>query len=420
MYRADLETPGTASPELGDAGVSLEDEINPPARNVGLAHDYLLVMRGAERTFAAMADTWPSADIYTSLYCREGTRGSFDGRRIRVSGLQRLGLRQRGFRCLLPLFPRAFESLHVEDCDLVVSSSSAFAHGLRPRHDATHVCYCHTPFRYAWHERSTALAEAPFGTRTLLSHQLDRIQRWDRIASERVTHYIANSRQTQERIEQFYGRESVVIHPPVDVNKFAPGEPLDYFLLVTELVAHKRVDVALEAARIAGAPIKVVGTGPETARLRARFPEVDFLGRVSDHELAGLYAGARAFLVPGVEEFGIAAVEAQAAGRPVVAVGAGGVLETVVDGETGVLLPGGGVDEFAEAIREIDFDRFRGEAIARHADRFSTSRFQRQLRTEVRRILRRRRGGTHPPQSGQRARRFQPPRRETSFHHIDG
>ena len=357
------------------------------AMNVGLVHDYLLVMRGAERTFAAIADCWPDGDVNTTIYSRDGTGGRFDRRRIHTSYLQRLGVRQRGFRLLLPLFPSAVERLPVGDCELIVSSSSAFAHGVRPAPGAVHVCYCHTPFRYAWHARGTALAEAPRPLRPALARVLDRIGRWDLEAAGRVTHYVANSRQVQERIARLYGRESVIIHPPVEVDRFTLGEPLDYFLVVTELVAHKRIDVALEAARQAGVPIRIVGTGPELARLRARFEEAEFLGRVDDEELARLYAGARALLVPGVEEFGIAAVEAQAAGRPVIAVGEGGVLETVIDGETGVLLPRGDVGEFAEAMREVDFDRFRGDAIASHAESFSTARFKERLKAEVERAL---------------------------------
>jgi glycosyltransferase involved in cell wall biosynthesis len=354
---------------------------------VGLVHDYLLVMRGAERSFAAIAECWPQAPIYTSLYSRDGTEGRFDGRRVETSYLQRLRVGQSRFRLLLPLFPRAVERLPVGDHRLIVSSSSAFAHGVRPAAEAVHVCYCHTPFRYAWHERDTALAEAPRPLRPLLAATLERIRRWDLEASKRVTHYIANSRSVQGWIARLYDREAVVIHPPVEVERFRSGEPGDYFLVVGELVAHKRAEVALEAARRAQRPVKVIGTGPELSRLRVRFPDVEFLGRVSDAELARLYAQARALLVPNIEEFGIAAVEAQAAGRPVVALGEGGALETVVDGDTGVLLARGDVDEFAEALRDVDFDRFDPGAISAHAAGFSKARFQQRLRAEVERLV---------------------------------
>jgi glycosyltransferase involved in cell wall biosynthesis len=346
-------------------------------------HDYLLVMRGAERTFAAIAECWPQAPVYTTLYSADGTQGRFDGGRVETSYLQRLRVGQSRFRLLLPLFPRAVERLPVGDHRLIVSSSSAFAHGVRPAPGAVHVCYCHTPFRYAWHERDTALAEAPRPLRPLLAATLERIRSWDLEASKRVSHYIANSRSVQERIARLYDREAVVIHPPVEVERFRPGEPGDYFLVAAGLVAHKRVEVALEAARKAQRPVKVVGTGPELGRLRARFPDAEFLGRVTDAELARLYSQARALLVPNVEEFGIAAVEAQAAGRPVVARGEGGVLETVVDGETGVLLARGDVDEFAEALRDVDFDRFDPGTAVANTRRFSTDRFKRQLIAEV-------------------------------------
>jgi glycosyltransferase involved in cell wall biosynthesis len=351
--------------------------------SVGLVHDYLLVMRGAERTFSAIADCWPDAPIYTTLYSAEGTGRAFDRRTIRTSWLQRLPMRQSGFRALLPLFPRAVERLPVRDHRLVVSSSSAFAHGVRPGPEAVHVCYCHTPFRYAWHEHDAALAEVSRPMRPLLSRVLGRIRRWDLEAAGRVSHYIANSRMVQDRIARLYGREAAVIHPPVEVERFSVGEPGDYFLVVGELVPHKRVEVALEAARIAGQPVRVVGTGPDLARLRSRFGGARFEGRVSDEELSRLYSQARALLVPNVEEFGIAAVEAQAAGRPVVAVGSGGVLETVVDGETGVLLDAGDVPEFAEALREIDFYRFDSAAIRNHAAQFSAARFRERLEAEV-------------------------------------
>jgi glycosyltransferase involved in cell wall biosynthesis len=359
---------------------------------VGLAHDYLLVMRGAERTFAAIADTWPGAPIYTLLHDPAGTNGAFAGRTVVTSPLQRLGVRQRGFRRLLPLFPAAVERLPVAGHDVVVSSSSAWAHGLRARADACHVCYCHSPFRYVWHERERALSEAPAPLRPVAARVLERIRRWDVGAAARVTHYVANSRITAERIAAFYGLEAAaVVHPPVEVDRFrAPAvEPEDWFLLVSEVTAHKRIEVALEAASRAGARVRVVGEGPDLARLRARYAgTAEFLGRVGDEELASLYARCRAFAMPAIEEFGIAAVEAQAAGRPVLAAAAGGALETVADGETGVHVPPGDAGAFAEAMRAVDWDRFDPAAIRARAERFAPERFRERLRAEVERLCR--------------------------------
>jgi glycosyltransferase involved in cell wall biosynthesis len=355
--------------------------------SVGLVHDYLLTMRGAERTFAAIADCWPDAPIYTTLYSEQGTELRFGSRQVHTSYLQQLGVRQHGFRRLLPLYPRAVERLPVSRHDLVVSSSSAFAHGVRPRAGAVHICYCHSPFRYAWHENELALEEAPWIARPLARRMLGRIRRWDLAAAARVTHYIANSALTRERIHAYYGRESTIVHPPVDIDWLEPGTPGDYFLVVTELASHKRVHVALEAARAAGKPIKVVGAGPELGRLRARFGDsAEFLGRVSTDELARLYPGALALLVPNVEEFGIAAVEAQAAGRPVVPVDAGGTRETVANGDTGVLVDDPSSDAFAEVLREVDFERFSSAAIRRHAEQFSRDRFVDRFTAEVSRL----------------------------------
>ena len=355
--------------------------------STGLVHDYLLVMRGGERTFAAIADCWPEAPIYTLLFDDEGTDRRFHGRTVHPSYLQRLGIRQKGFRRLLPLYPRAAEHLPVQDHDVVVSSSSAFAHGVRPGPCAVHVCYCHSPFRYAWFERQRALEEAPRVARPLLRGVLRRMRAWDLEATERVTHYVANSQITRERIQQVWGRDSQIVHPPVEVDRFEIGSPEDFFLVVMELVRHKRVELALEAAKRAGRPIKVVGTGPDLERLKALHGDhAEFLGRVSDEQLVDLNARALALIVPNVEEFGIAAVETQAAGRPVVAVDAGGVRETVVNGSTGVLVPVGDLDALTEALRETDFTRFSPERIRQHAYGFSTQAFQAKFKAEVARL----------------------------------
>jgi glycosyltransferase involved in cell wall biosynthesis len=232
-----------------------------------------------------------------------------------------------------------------------------------------------------WHERERAVAEARRPARFALGVVLSRIRVWDVAASRRVTHYVANSRLTQRRIADSYGRDSVVIHPPVDVERFgAPRPPGDYFLFVGEVTTHKRVEWAVDAARAAGVRLKIVGEGPDRARLAAGAARgVEFHGRLDDDELRGLMARARALVVPNVEEFGIAAVEAMAAGRPVVAPAAGGTLETVVDGQTGVLFDADSPHEIAEILREVDFDRFDGATIAAHAARFSAKRFRAEL-----------------------------------------
>jgi glycosyltransferase involved in cell wall biosynthesis len=351
--------------------------------SVTLAHDYLLVMRGAERTFAAMADAYPDAPIYTLLYDEQGTNGRFADRQITTSPLQRLGVRQAGFRRLLPLYPLAVRRLRPPPSRIVLSSSSAFAHGIHVPDGAVHVCYCHAPFRYAWYEQARALAETPALLRAPMRAQLAAIRRWDLAASRRVDHYIANSELTRERIRLYYGRDSRIVHPPVETHRFTPGEPGEALLVVSEIVRHKRVQVALEAARRAGAPIRVVGSGPDLAELSSAYPEAEFLGRASDEELVGLYARARAVIVASMEEFGITAVEAQAAGRPVIAAAAGGALETVIDGETGLLARLDDVDSFAQAIARVDAMPFDPQRAVSNAARFSVESFRRRLAGEL-------------------------------------
>jgi glycosyltransferase involved in cell wall biosynthesis len=353
-----------------------------------LVHDYLLVHRGAERAFAAIASCWPGAPISTLLFDRAAMGSHFAGHEVRTSHLQRLRVGQQQFRRLLPFFPAAAERLPVTGHPLVISSSSAFAHGVRPDPGAVHVCYCYTPFRYAWHERDRAREEAPRLLRPALDVALDRVRRWDLKASTRVTHYIAISEFGRERIEATYGRSAEVIHPPVETHRFSPGEPEDFFLVVTELVRHKRVEVALEAAKRIGAPIKVVGVGPDLARLRALYGDVaQFVGRLSDTELAALYPRARALVVPNVEEFGIAAIEAQAAGRPVIAPCAGGTRETIADGETGVLVNSPTAENIAEIMSTVDFSRFDQQRAVRQAQRYSVETFKTRFRAAVERAV---------------------------------
>lgn len=368
-----------------------ERHVDPPpsaGERVALAHDYLLVMRGAERSFAAIAEMYPHAPIFTLLYDELGTGGRFAGRSISTSPLQRLGIGQSNFRRLLPLYPWAIGQLELPASDVVLSSSSAFAHGVRTPAGAVHVCYCYTPFRYAWYEQERALSETPRALRPALRWQLRRIRRWDLAASARVDAYIAISALSRERIRRYYGREAPIVYPPVETQRFSPGNPGEALLVVSELVRHKRVHVALEAARRARAPIRVAGSGPDHAALREAYPEAEFLGRVGDEELARLYASARAVVVPSMEEFGITAVEAQAAGRPVIAAAAGGALETVLDGVTGRLARLDDVESFARAIEHVDELDFDPARAVENAERFSVRAFQRALAEQVAGALR--------------------------------
>lgn len=355
---------------------------------MALVHDYLLVLRGAERTFAAMADIWPDAPIYTLLYDEAGTQGRFANRDVRPSSLQRLPLDQSSFRALLPVFPSAARRLPLQNYDVIVSSSSAFAHGVLPGPEARHVCYCHSPFRYAWHEHRRALDEVPGWVRPGLAIALRRHRHFDREAAKQVTGFIANSQITRARIRRYWGRDALVVHPPVDVERFrAIADPDDFVLWVGEVVSHKRPELALEAAQRAGQRVKVVGTGPELARLQARFSNAEFLGRVDDQHLADLYARAKALVVSNIEEFGIAAVEAQAAGCPVIAADGGGARETVISGETGWLVDADDARALAEAMRRDTSSLCDRQTRQEHARRFSPEAFQARMVAAVTEVL---------------------------------
>jgi glycosyltransferase involved in cell wall biosynthesis len=368
---------------------------------VALVHDFLIGVRGAERVFFEICDLYPDADVFSPIYDEQGTEGRLAGRNVHSSFLQRVRPGKRTFRGLLPLYPAAIRSFDLSGYDLVISSSSAWAHAARRGDDATHVCYCHNPFRYAWNERDRTLAERRDpATRALLGAFLSRWRDWDRAAARRVDRYVTNSRTTQLRIDDCFGVDSTVVYPPVDTHRFVPGEARSHYVLLSALMSHKRIDLAVEAFNRLGLPLVVVGDGPDEGRLRALAgPTVHFAGRVDDERAAQLLASARAVVVTSVEEFGIAAVEAQAAGRPVIAAGAGGALETVVEGVTGTLWDGD-ADELAAAVADFDALAIDPAACVENARRFDTAIFREAFPREVDAALLERHGVTGAQVSG--------------------
>lgn len=354
--------------------------------SVALVHDFLLDVRGAERVFLELCSIWPEADIFTAVYDEAGTEGRFANRNVHSSFLQRLRPSSRTFRFLLPLYPTAIESLDLSGYDLVVSSSSAWAHAVLCDERTVHVSYCHNPFRYAWSERERTLTERPDPvSRALLRGLFRRWRQWDWIAAQRTTRYVANSGITRDRIRSYFGRESEVVYPPVDTGRFSPGPVGDHYVVVSELMAHKQIEVAVEAFNRLKLPLVIVGDGPNGGRLRRLAgPTVTFMGRVPDATVERAVQSARAMIVTAVEEFGIVAVEAQAAGRPVIARAAGGVLETVIDGVTGCFWSGG-ADELVSAVRSFDDASISPAACAGNAARFSQHRFREDMLLQVRR-----------------------------------
>jgi glycosyltransferase involved in cell wall biosynthesis len=354
------------------------------APRVALVHDFLLDLRGAERVFLVLCDLFEDADVFTAVYDDEGTEGRFAHRTINTSFLQRMRPTARTFRALLPLYPYAMEALDLSAYDLVVSSSSAWAHGVIAGDHAVHVCYCHNPFRYAWNAREQALDGRGALSRAALSVIFRRWREWDWIAAQRVDQYVANSETTRNRVSRYFGRDATVVHPPVETERFAPGTPGDSYVVLAELMPHKRIDVAVRAFSRLGRPLTVVGDGPDARRLRRMAgPSVRFTGRIGDAEVATLLASCRALVVPSTEEFGIAAVEAQAAGRPVIALRDGGVCETVVEGVTGTFFDAPDPDALAEAVVRFDAGAIDPQACVRNAERFGTGRFADAMREVV-------------------------------------
>jgi glycosyltransferase involved in cell wall biosynthesis len=374
--------------------------MKPSEPRVALVHDFLLDLRGAERVFLALCELFPDADLFTAVYDAAGTEGRFEHRNVHASFLQKLRPDARSFRRLLPLYPYAMEALNLSGYDLVLSSSSAWAHGVLPSEDAVHVCYCHNPFRYAWNAREATLrARGPL-MRAGLGAVLQRWRQWDWIAAQRVDRYVANSETTHRRIARYFTRDSAVVYPPVEIERFAPAPVGDHYVVLSELMPHKRIELAVQAFTTLHRPLVVVGDGPDARRLqRMAGPTVRFTGRVSDAEVARLLSTSRAMIVTATEEFGIAAVEAQAAGRPVVALAEGGVTESVQEGRTGVFYEHPTPEALAEAVLSFDPLSVDPADCVANAQRFSRAAFDAGIRANVAEAL-----ATGPGQRGERRR----------------
>jgi glycosyltransferase involved in cell wall biosynthesis len=347
---------------------------------VALVHDWLTGMRGGERVLEALCERYPDAELFTLLHVRGTVAPVIERRRIHTSALQLLpGIRHYYRECLL-LFPALIEQFDLERFDLVISSSHCVAKSVLTRPGAVHVCYCHTPMRYAWDQFDAYFGAIRIGpvASAAMRAVMDRLADWDRDTADRVDRYVTNSQHVAGRIRRYYNREATVVYPPVDTDFFHPDSAVSerYALVVSALVPYKRIHVAIEACRAARIPLKIVGIGPDRARLeRSAGPEVEFLGRQKDEDLRNLYRRAAVAVMPGEEDFGIVPVEAQACGRPVVALGRGGALETVVPGETGALVDECTPQAFADAIAAAAARAWDSGAIRRHAERFARTRF---------------------------------------------
>jgi glycosyltransferase involved in cell wall biosynthesis len=354
---------------------------------VALVHDYLSQDGGAERVLRSFHDIWPEAPLFTLFHDTKRANPVFNSWDVRTSFLQKFPAARRHYRWFLPLMPTATESHDLDDYDLVISSSSVFAKGVLTRPGTIHVCYCHTPTRFLWsdaHDYVDDLA-IPGALKFLLSPVLTSQRVWDRLAAERVDFFIANSETVRERIRRYYGADSVVVSPPVLVHQFKPAsEPGDYFLAGGRLVSYKRFDLVVQAFNKLGIPLKIFGTGPEEKRLRALAGrKVELLGQVSEERKIDLYSRARAFIHPHIEDFGITAIEAMASGRPVIAFGAGGALETILPGVSGEFLEEQSWENLAHHVIRFDDLRYNALRIREHAEKFAAPIFREKIRRLV-------------------------------------
>jgi glycosyltransferase involved in cell wall biosynthesis len=354
---------------------------------VAFVHDYLTQFGGAERVLLEMRQLYPEAPVYTSIYSPDAFGGAFDGVDVRSTWLQRVPGSRRHFRALLPLYPMAFESLDLTAFDLVVSSTTSFAKGVRVKPSTLHVCYMHTPTRFLWRQEGYTYDVVPPTARLFFAVALPYLKRWDLAAAQRPQRIIANSRNVAARIRAIYGRESDVLACPASIDGFAPSAGVeDFYLVASRLLPYKRVDFAIEACNALGAPLVVMGEGPDLPRLRRLAgPSVRFVGRVDDRERTRLFARARAVIVPGIEDFGLVPIEAAASGRPTVAFAAGGALETVVEGETGIFFREPSASALASALQSLSAQSFDRSKLAAHAQSFSPERFRGALRSLIER-----------------------------------
>lgn len=360
---------------------ALKDRLALPGVKTALVHDWLNQLGGAEDVLETLVDLFPEAPLYTSMYWRQRMPQRWRTWDIRTSFIDRLPLSRRRQQLYLPLYPLAFEQFDFREYDLVLSNKSGFCHGVITGPETLHICYCLTPTRYLWRYPQYAEQETlgPL-TRGALAPFLTYLRMWDQLAAERVDHFIAISTEVRRRIAKFYRRDAVVIYPPVDTRRFAPArEVKEYYLFVGRLLPYRRIDLLIEAFDYLQRPLFIAGQGRDKERLEALAgPNVTFLGYVPSEELPELMAGCRAFVWPGEEDFGIAPIQAMAAGRPVIAYAAGGALDTIVPG-TGRLFAEQSAPAIIEAVENFDTEAVDPSFIRAHAEKFDVDHFQQQL-----------------------------------------
>ncbi|RLC75296.1 MAG: glycosyltransferase family 4 protein [Chloroflexi bacterium] len=349
--------------------------------HLALVHDWLNQIGGAEDVLETLVEMFPRAPIYTSMYWRDAMPPAYRTWDIHTTWVDRMPGVYRRHQAYLPLYPLAFARTDLSGYDVVLSNKSGFCHGVRTG-EAAHICYCLAPTRYVWDFDGYAARESlPPTLRGALRPIIELLRRWDYRAAQRVTHFIAISHEIQARIRRYYRRDSAIIHPPVETGRFQPAPTRDdYYLIVSRLVPYKRIDLAVRAFNQLGLPLVIAGDGRDRESLEALArPNITFLGYAPDEDLPELYARCRAYILPGVEDFCIAPVQAQAAGRPVIAYGGGGALDTVIDGETGAFFHEPTPESLTGAVRAFDAEGIDPRACVENAARFDASVFKQRL-----------------------------------------
>ncbi len=360
------------------------------AMTLALVHDWLNQLGGAEDVLCEFQSLFPEAPIYTSIYAHDKMLPEMQQWDIRPNWLDRLPGIYDHHQVYLPFYPLGFAATDLTDYDLVLSNKSGFCHGVKTRADAAHICYCLAPTRYVWTPDAYLAREGLNSAVGLaLLPLLSWMRRWDYSAAQRVTHFIAISTEIQQRIRRYYRRESTIIYPPVDTSRFHPnGKPPEaFFLSLGRLIPYKRIDLAIHACNQIGAKLIIAGDGRDRERLEALAgPTIEFLGRVSDAEAEDLMERCQAFIFPGLEDFGITPLQAQAAGRPTIAFGAGGALDTVIPGQTGEYFHEQTVESLATTLAGFSPDAYDPAECRANAERFSVQRFHFELSNYVERV----------------------------------
>jgi glycosyltransferase involved in cell wall biosynthesis len=353
---------------------------------LALVHDWLNQNGGAEDVLEHLVGDYPGAPIYTSMYAPDLMPEAYRSWDIRTTWMDRLPGVHRHHQRFLPLYPLAFDRLDLSSYEVVLSNKSGFCHGIKKGDSTLHICYCLTPTRYIW-DLEPYLDRENLGTSTRLAARLvaKLYRRWDWAAAQQVDHFIAISREVQARIKRFYGRDSTILYPPVETSRYVPSaETGDYFLVLSRLIPYKRIDLAVQACTRLGLPLLVGGKGRDRERLEAiAGPTIQFLGYVPDEDVPDLMARCRALIFPGLEDFGITPLQAQAAGRPVIAYKGGGALDTIIPGKTGAFFDHLTVESLAQALQQFDERHFEPEAIRAHALQFDSAVFDRAITTYV-------------------------------------